>query len=139
GATVTNNTILVQYYVAEFTAGVSVRRGTATFTGTNTTPTAAPTLSALDCTKSFVINSVRSTSTSTTSDEQWTIRGILGTAASPCTTGTTTSLELRRNEGTAGTTVTVAWQVVTMEGASVQRGTSCIGGNTNCTTNAGGT
>ena len=43
--------------------------------------------------------------------------------------GTTTSLELTRLEGRTSTTVTVAWQVVTYEGASVQRGTSCIGGS----------
>ena len=59
-------------------------------------------------------------------------------AATPCTT-TTTSLELARIEG-AAENVTVAWQVVTYEGASVQRGTSCIGGAAaSCTTNAGGT
>ncbi len=139
GATVTNNTILVQYYVAEFSAGVTVQRGVASFTGTNTTPGSAPSLTAVDCTKSFVLLTQRSTSTSTTADETWLVRGILGTGASPCTSSTTTSLELTRLDAVNGVTVSVAWQVVTMEGASVQRGTSCIGGNTNCTTNAGGT
>jgi hypothetical protein len=124
-----NTTTRVQYYVTEFDAGVSVQRGAATFSGTSTTPTATPSLTAVDCAKSFVLTSVRSTDTSTARDEVWTVRAILGTGASPCTSGTTTSLELTRNDGQSGTTVTVAWQVVTFEGASVQRGTSCIGGS----------
>jgi hypothetical protein len=122
-------TAAVQYYVAEFLAGVSVQRGTATFSGTSLAPGAAPSLTAVDCTKSFLVNSVRTTDTNTNADERWMIRATLGTAASPCTTGTTTSLELTRLEGAGGTTVTVPWQVVTYEGASVQRGTSCIGGS----------
>jgi hypothetical protein len=120
-------TSFVQYYVAEFAAGVSVQRGTVTFTGTNLTPTAAPALTTVDCTKSFVLTSARTTLANATADEEWTVRATLGTAAAPCTT-TTTNLELTRLEGVAGSTLTVAWQVVTYEGASVQRGTSCIGG-----------
>ncbi len=135
----------VQYYVAEFTAGVSVQRGTATFTGTSLTPSAAPTLTAVDCTKSFLLTSVRSTDTAQDADERWAVRATLGTAAAPCTTGTTTSLEMTRLEGLAGTTVTVNWQVVTYEGATVQRGalgTACIGGSgatPACATAAGAT
>src|SRR5438477_1742451 len=50
------NSTTVDYYVAEFTAGVSVQRGTATFSGTSLTPASAVTLStAVDCTKSFVL------------------------------------------------------------------------------------
>ena len=139
GAAPAATTIAVFYHVAEFVAGVSVQRGTTTFSGTALTPSSTPSLSAVECTKSFAITSVRSTSTSTTTDEHWLIRAILGTGASPCVSGTTTSLELSRNEGANGVTVTVAWQVVTLEGAAVQRGLSCIGGGTNCTTNAGGT
>ena len=130
-------TSFVQYYVAEFTAGVSVQRGTASFTGTNLTPTAAPALTAVDCTKSFVLTSVRTTQGTATVDERWTVRATLGTAAAPCTT-TTSNLELTRLEGSAGTTVTVPWQVVTYEGASVQRGTSCIGAAGTCGAVPGG-
>jgi hypothetical protein len=123
----------VQYSVAEFTAGVTVQRGTATFSGTSLTPTAAVTLSpAVDCTKSFVLTSVRSTVTAQNADEQWTVRATLGSAASPCNSGTSTALELRRLEGGTGTTLTVEWQVVTYEGATVQRGTSCIGSTSAC-------
>lgn len=127
--TTASGTSTVAYSVVEFTAGVSVQRGTATFSGTGLAPSAAPSLTAVDCTKSFVVTSVRSNDTSGARDEQWQVRATLGTAASPCTSGTTTSLDLTRLAGRAGTTVTVAWQVVTMEGASVQRGTSCIGGS----------
>ena len=135
----------MQYYVAEFTAGVSVQRGTATFTGTSLTPSAAPTLTAVDCTKSFLLTTVRSTDTAQDADERWAVRATLGSAAAPCTTGTTTSLEMTRLEGLAGTTVTVNWQVVTYEGATVQRGalgTACIGGSgatPACATAAGAT
>lgn len=137
-----NTTTRVQYYVAEFEAGVSVQRGIATFSGTSLTPTATPTLTAVDCTKSFVLTSVRSTDSSAARDEVWTVRAILGTGAAPCTSGTTTSLELTRNDGQSGETVTVAWQVVTFEGAAVQRGTSCIGGSSAtpaCALASGGT
>ncbi len=135
----------VQYYVAEFTAGVSVQRGSVTFSGTSLTPSAAPTLTAVDCTKSFVLTSVRSTDTAQDADERWNVRATLGTAAAPCTSGTTTSLEMTRLEGLASTTVTVNWQVITYEGATVQRGalgTACIGGSAAtpaCATAAGAT
>jgi len=134
-----NTTTRVQYYVTEFAAGVSVQRGTTTFNGTSGTGlTQTATLTAVDCTKSWVLTSVRSVNSTNTRDEQWRIRATLGSAAAPCTT-TTTSLELARLEG-AAENVTVAWQVVTYEGASVQRGTSCVGGTAaGCTTNSGGT
>jgi hypothetical protein len=137
-----NTTTRVQYYVAEFEAGVSVQRGTATFSGPSLAPSSSPTLTAIDCTKSFIVTSVRSTEAANNVDERWGIRATLGSAATPCTSGTTTSLELTRNAGgAAGTAVTVAWQVVTYEGATVQRGTSCIGGplaSPACTTAVGG-
>ncbi|HEU5193195.1 MAG TPA: hypothetical protein VFW70_00545, partial [Methylomirabilota bacterium] len=124
------NVQFVSYYVAEFAAGVSVQRGSTTITGVNLTPTTPVTLStAVDCTKSFVLINVRDTDTSGTRDEVWQVRAFLATGSSPCTSGTTTSLNLSRNLGQTGTTVTVSWQVVTMEGATVQRGTQCIGGS----------
>jgi hypothetical protein len=123
-----NTSTRVQYYVVEFEAGVAVQRGTTTFTGTSTMPSTAPALAAVDCTESFVLTSVRSTDGSNSRDEIRTIRAMLATGAAPCTSGTTSTLELRRNAGQNSRTVTVAWQVVTYEGATVQRGTSCIGG-----------
>ena len=63
----------MQYYVAEFTAGVSVQRGTTVFTGTSGTGlTQTATLTAVDCTKSWVLTSVRSENGTNTRDEQWT-------------------------------------------------------------------
>ena len=133
----------VNYYVAEFAAGVSVQRGTATFSGTSLTPSSAVTLStAVDCTKSFVLVNQRDTDSNAGRDELWQIRAFLATSGSPCTTGTTTSLDLSRGLGRTSTTVTVNWQVVTMEGATVQRGTSCIGGSAatpSCPTASGAT
>jgi hypothetical protein len=137
-----NITTRVHYYVAEFTAGVSVQRGAATFSGTALTPTAAPSFTAVDCTKSFVLTSMRSNQTGTSNDERAFVRATLGTAAAPCTSGTSSNLELTRLEGSAGTTLTVEWQIVTYEGATVQRGTSCIGGaaaSPACPTAAGAT
>lgn len=139
-----NTTTWVQYYVAEFLAGVSVQSGTATFSGTGLAPTVAstPSLGAVDCAKSFVLTSLRTTESASDGDERWGVRATLGTAAAPCTSGTTTSLELSRLEGAGGRTLNVAWQVVTYEGAFVQRGTSCIGGagaTPACPTAAGAT
>src|SRR5262245_23066773 len=51
-----NTTTRVQYYVVEFAAGVSVRRGITVFNGTSGTGlTQTPTLTAVDCTKSWVL------------------------------------------------------------------------------------
>ena len=138
-----SNSQFVSYYVAEFSAGVSVQRGSTTITGTNLAPTTAVTLStAVDCTKSFVLINQLDTDTSGSRDEVWEVRALLATSGSPCTSGTTTSLNLSRNLGQTGTTVTVNWQVVTMEGATVQRGTACIGnafGTPACATASGAT
>jgi len=120
-------TNVVRWYVVEFKGGVYVERGTATFGTSDTTPNpAVPALtgsggSGFDLTKSFVLISERMNSTSTTVDEQWTVRARLTTA---------TNLELTRN--VSGTATTVAWQVIQMEGASVQRGTLCIGSTSQC-------
>ncbi len=126
-----SNVMTVSYHVAEFDLGVSVQRSVTTFpstAGDGTDLTQTVTLStAVDCTKSFVImggERTTSASTATNLDERYTIRALLG-GASACTSGTTTSLGLTRLE--SGTQVSASWQVVTMEGASVQRGTSCLG------------
>ncbi len=73
-----NATTRVQYYVAEFDAGVSVQRGIDdASTARALTPTAAPTLTAVDCTKSFVLTSVRSVT------EHHQSRRAAGTSAPP--------------------------------------------------------
>jgi outer membrane protein assembly factor BamB len=133
--------IIVSWYVVEFESGVSVQRGTVSFATSQTTPTTPPTLNpSVDCSKSFVIMSEGTLGNYTgnaanTADEWYAHRGILGTFASPCgiTAGTTTStLSIARIDTT--TTANGAWQVVTMDGATVlARGVSTILGATSAT------
>lgn len=115
--TTVDTTEVVRWYVVEFEGGVSVRRGLESIQSTKasaTTPVNVA-LSTVDLAKSFVLISERTNSTSTIIDEEWTIRARL-------TSGT--NLELTRNE--TGIAMTVAWQVVQMEGASVQRNVTTI-------------
>ena len=126
------STMVVAWHVAEFEVGVSVQRGTTFFAATDPGPdthlTNDVTITAVDCTKSFVVMAGERTTdaNAVNDDERFTVRALLG-GGTACTSGTTTTLGLTRNE--AADDVTVAWQVVTMEGASVQRGTTCIGGS----------
>ena len=107
---------VVQWYVAEFKGGVSVQRSTTTFATTDTTVNVP--ISAVDLSRSFVLISEWTSDTAQNIDEEWTIRARLTS---------TTNLELSRNTGAANQPVTVAWQVVQMAAATVQRGTACIG------------
>lgn len=109
-----NASEVVRWHVVEFEGGVLVQRGT-TSVGSTTTLVNQGLTTAVDTAKSFVLTSERMNSTSRGIDEQWTTRARL-------TSGT--NLELSRNE--SGTALTVAWQVVQMEGASVQRGLTTI-------------
>ena len=134
----------VRWYVAEFEAGVSVKRGVATFTTTGldaATASAEPLSAVLSigasvtCTKSFVLTTERIALASANADEQWQAGATLVTTnagSAPravCTSGTTSFLELFRSENSAnGTPLKVAWQVVEMDGTTVQRGRACIGG-----------
>ena len=96
--------------------------GTSTFNAGSATPSAAPVIGTVDCSKSFVALAGEQSDTALTSinDEEFTFLGVLGTFAAPCavTAGTTTStLTLSRLATTNA--ATVAWQVVTMDGATV--------------------
>jgi outer membrane protein assembly factor BamB len=128
-----DSSTVVRWYVAEFASGVTVRRGTSTFSSGALTPSSAPSFSAVTVARSFVILSERTNESSSGTDEQWNVRARLsGTTA--------TTLELTRLQGgVSGTALTVAWQVVQMDGASVQRGTTCIGGSTACPGSNGAT
>ncbi|PYN54555.1 MAG: hypothetical protein DMD92_18485 [Candidatus Rokuibacteriota bacterium] len=122
GGTNVTNANTVSWFVAEFESGVSVVRGTSTFNAGSATPSAAPVIGTVDCSKSFVALAGEQTDTALTSinDEEFTFLGVLGTFAAPCavTAGTTTStLTLSRLATTNA--ATVAWQVVTMDGATV--------------------
>ncbi|HUK63432.1 MAG TPA: hypothetical protein VLV15_08865, partial [Dongiaceae bacterium] len=67
-----NTTTRVQYYVAEFAAGVSVQRGITILNGTaGAGLIQTPTLAAVDCAKSWVLTSVRSVNGNNNRDEQW--------------------------------------------------------------------
>lgn len=120
-----NANTVVRWHVVEFEGGVVVQRGVRTFStaggGVPSDTTLNVTLNpAVDLAKSFVLISERMNSTVTDDDESWTVRAQL-TADN--------NLELTRTELAAATSV--AWQVVQMEGASVQRGlTSLQAGST---------
>src|SRR5437762_304954 len=124
GGTNVTNANTVSWFVAEFESGVSVVRGTSTFNAGSATPTLAtvPVIGTVDCSKSFVVLAGEQSDTALTSinDEEFTFLGVLGTFAAPCAVaaGTMTStLTLSRLATTNA--ATVAWQVVTMDGASV--------------------
>src|SRR5687768_4939372 len=53
GSSITNNAVVVAWYVAEFESGVTVQRGTASFAANATSVT--PTITAVDCSRSFVM------------------------------------------------------------------------------------
>jgi hypothetical protein len=136
GGTNVGANVTVSFYVAEFDSGVFVRRGTSSFAAAGTTPTAAPSFSAVDCTSSFIVWGGEQTnaSASNNNDEEFTFRAILGTVASPCTSGTTSTLSIDRLDG--ATAATVAWQIVTMDSAVVQRNVASLANNATTTTAA---
>ena len=129
GSGMTSSAVVVAWYVAEFESGVTVQRGTASFAANATSVT--PSISAVDCSKSFVMLAGEQTNAadSTTNDQEFTFRAILGTFASPCavTAGTTTSTFTIGRHDSSSNAATVAWQIVTMQGATVlSRGTATI-------------
>lgn len=100
--------ISVSYSVASFSSGVTVQRGIA---NTGLTNPATVNLNAIDANRSFVLlGGIANNGTGWGNNEF--VRAQL----------TGSSLELR----TAAAGTRVAWQVVTMEGASVQRGSTTI-------------
>lgn len=112
-------TVSTRYYVMEFASGANVQRGSQAFASGDTTQNV--TLgTAADTSKSFVIAYARSSSSSSNADEQRLVRARLTSS---------TNLELTRGE--SGSTLTVEWQVVELDGANVQAGTASItAGNT---------
>ncbi|MFZ1060311.1 MAG: PQQ-binding-like beta-propeller repeat protein [Candidatus Rokuibacteriota bacterium] len=111
-----NASEVVRWYVVEFEGGVFVQRSTQAFTTAQTTLN-VPIPTAVDLSKSFVLISERDgASTNQGIDDQWAFRARLTTS---------TNIELSRL-GSGTLAPTVAWQVVQMEGASVQRGLTTI-------------
>jgi len=108
--------ITVRWYVVEFLSGVTVQRGLAVPAGTATFNVA---IAAVNLAKTFVLITQRANTATQTIDEQWTTRAQLTT---------TTNLQLTRLE--TGAALTVAWQVIQIESAVVQSGTTTIANNT---------
>ncbi len=114
---------VAEWYAAEFTTGVTVRRGKSSFA--STTSTLNVTIPSVDLTKTFVLVSTAPNSTAQNVDERWTIRARLTSA---------TNLELTRNE--TGITIDAYWQVIQIDSASVQRGIVTIGAGSSSATAA---
>lgn len=113
-----NASNVVQWYVVEFTSGIAVQRNLAAF-GNGTATVNVALNPAVNLAKSFVLISERINDNNQARDERWTIRARL-TA--------TNNLELSRNE--TGTALTVAWQVIQIQDATVQSGlTTLLEGN----------
>jgi len=105
---------VVQWHVVEFTSGIAVQRGLANFG--NATATVNVTLTpAVDLARSFVLVSERIGTGSEDRDERWTTRARLSTA---------TNLELTRTE--TNIAISVAWQVIEIEDATVQAGLTTL-------------
>jgi hypothetical protein len=118
-----DNDNIVQWHVVEFTSGIAVQRGLATIPRNQ--PGGAPfnlnvALTPVDPTRSFVLISERFDEGNAGRDEIWTIRARL---SSP------TNLELSRNREGGADDVLVAWQVIQMQDATVQSGTTAITNN----------
>ncbi|MCP5481479.1 MAG: hypothetical protein H7A21_08615 [Spirochaetales bacterium] len=110
------NNVQVVYYVVEFASGASVQRGEQNGIAGLTQNIA---LSTVDTTKSFAIIQAQSTDNVNNIDEQLTFTADINGP---------TNLLLTRNE--AGATPNVAWQVVQLDGATVQSGSTTISGVT---------
>lgn len=115
GATNVDN--VVQWYVVEFGSGMTVQRGLTTLCAGNGAAcrTVNVPLSTVDTTKTFVLVTERITESAQDNDERWTVQARLTSA---------TNLELARGQG--GTALSVAWQVIEMNDASVQSGLTSI-------------
>ncbi|HEU4341099.1 MAG TPA: hypothetical protein VFU31_05965, partial [Candidatus Binatia bacterium] len=109
-----SNSPVIEWQAVEFVSGVSVQRGVRFLTSSETSANVTLPV-AVDLSRSFVFVSVAPNSSSSNRDERWTIRSQLTSS---------TNLELSRNE--SGFSLDVYWQVVQMEGASVQRGLTTI-------------
>lgn len=123
-ADLTATPLTVRWYVAEFLSGVSVQRGLTTLAAGSTT-TAPPALNpAVNLASSFVlVTENMNDAVNQNNDEQWTVKAQLTT---------TTNLQLTRNA--SGTAVKVAWQVIQIDSAAVQSGTTTIAINSRVAT-----
>ena len=115
--TVTTETAIsqtVQWYLVEFSSGATVQRGSTTM-GAGVSQSDI-TITALDTAKTFVLEETAA-NVARAEQARQTIRAHLTS---------TTNLRLDRNE--TGSVARVKWQVVTLEGASVQSGLKTVTG-----------
>lgn len=119
-ASVADSANVVQWYVVEFSSGMTVQRGLATFCANPPGPpcvTVNVTLpQAVTLARTFVLVTERINDANQGRDERWTVRARLTS---------TTNLELTRNEG-SNVPLSVAWQVIEMNDAAVQSGLTTI-------------
>jgi len=118
---------IVRWYVVEFLSGVSVQRGSTTIAAGSLTaavPIAHPfTATPFDLTNTFALISERTTQTSQVVDEQFTLLAQLTTGSNLQLTRTQNN---NPNAGNVSSAVTVVWQVIQIDSASVQTGTATI-------------
>jgi len=112
-----------EWEVLEFDHNVKVQRDVLQIPLATATTTV--TIESVDLTRAFVLITTTASSTSTTIDEEFTIRARLLNA---------TTLELGRNE--TGIAVDVSWQVIEMNSASVQSNIASINEGLGTTTAA---
>ena len=110
------SSVSVNWYVAEFSKGVSVQRGSETM-DSSTSSLDVTLSSSVDLSRTFVIVSSRMSTSDTDKDERRTVMAQLTTS---------TNLQISRNE--TGIAIDVEWQVVQMDGAKVQSGTTTLSG-----------
>jgi TolB-like protein len=113
----TDINLIVAIQVIEFSGPVRVQRGVESFTTSDSFRDV--TISSIDRAKTFAVVSRRSSYTFNNADSDYAVTAEL--------TGATT-LRLTRNVAGTGT-LDVAWQVIEIEGASVQSGTTTINSN----------
>lgn len=104
----------VNWYVVEFSKGVSVQRGSGTLSASQTSDLITLPVNT-DLSRTFIIGYSRAASTLNNADERRTLRYRLTSQ---------NTLEVIRNE--TGIAVSYEWQVIQMDGARVQSGISSI-------------
>ena len=113
-----DSNVTIQWYVIEFSSGVTVQRGSTTIaSGARTTNVA---LTAVNLTNSFpIISTSRNATTNSLNVSDEVQATLTSTTNLALTTGANVS-----------STVTVQWQVISYTGASVQTGTATLAGGT---------
>ena len=126
-------TNIIVWHVIEFDGGVTVQRGNtsanANCNSSNSSWTSCDTtITQVDVTKTFTLISERMNSATGSIDEEWRLRAQFANLSG----NNSSTLQLVRSE--AGIAMVTAWQVITMDSATVQRGTISMVGTATSTT-----